>query len=435
MGYIHLIPPDMLPGRLAAAGGKGARDDSIGPGNVRKDSNRARILRQLRRHGALARVELGRRTGLSAAAISTITSDLIAAGMLTEAAGEAVAANARGRPPVDLEFNAGYARVAAASMRMDVIDAAIADFQGNLLARELIPCTTRDLDGAGICAAFADAIETVSAKLPGPPPGAVGLAVQGIVNPSAGEQVWSPILALRNTDIVSPLARRLGIPVVMENDAAATALAVAAGDERLQQGLAAVLMIGHGVGMGLLINGGPFPGTHGFSSEVGHVRRQPSGAQCRCGQRGCIEAYLADYALYRDARSVANLPIANHQQPSEEQMAALVRRAEEGEPELRRLFDEAGASLADAVRVVASILAPHRIAIAGSGMRGFHLMQPAFEAGLKHPTDPSNDPLSKIVLHRGGTELIVAGMVQLALKRLDADILDGLAARAPLREA
>lgn len=421
-----------MAGARDAGLGHAGRPDA-GTGMVRKDSNRARILRQLRRHGALARVELGRRTGLSAAAVSTITSDLIAAGVLTETAAEAPAA--RGRPPVDLQFNPDYARVAAASMRMDVIDAAIADFQGRLLVRELIPCTTRDLDATTICTAFADAIERVAARAPGPPPGALGLAVQGIVDPNAGEQVWSPILGLRNTDIVSPLVRRLGIPVVMENDAAATALAVAAGDERLQQGLVAVLMIGHGVGMGLLLNGGPFPGSHGFSSEIGHVRRQLSGAQCRCGQRGCIEAYLADYALYRDARSVANLPIANHQQPSEEQMAALVRRAEAGEPALRRLFDEAGASLADAVRVVASVLAPHRIAIAGSGMRGFHLMQPAFEAGLRYTIDPADDLLSRIVLHRGGTELIVAGMVQLALKRLDAEILDGLAARAVLREA
>ena len=415
---------------LAAGPAQAAgRREQAGSGTLKRDTNRARILRLLRRHGAMPRVELGRRTELSAAAVSTITSDLIAGGVLGESTGEAPPGNARGRPPVNLEFNAGHARVAAASMRMDVIDAVIADFQGNILVRELIPCTTRDLSGAEICEAFADAVATVAAKQPGPPPSALGLAVQGIVDPGRGEQVWSPILGVRNTDIVTPLQQELGIPVVMENDAAATALAVAAGDESLQQGLAAVLMIGHGVGMGLLSNGGPFPGTQGFSSEAGHVRRQPAGAQCRCGQRGCIEAYLADYALYRDARSVANLPITSHQQPSEEQMAGLVARAEAGEAGLRRLFDEAGASLADAVRVTASILAPHRIAIAGSGMRGFHLMRPRFEAELREALNPSYDPLSRIVIHHGGTELIVAGMVQLALKRLDAEILAALSAR------
>ena len=212
---------------------------------------------------------------------------------------------------------------------------------------------------------------------------------------------------------------------MIENDAAATGLAVVSRNSHPQQGLVAVLMIGHGVGMGLLSDGGPFPGTQGFSSEIGHVRLQPAGAQCRCDQRGCIEAYLADYALYRDARSVANLPIISHQQPSENQMADLVRRAKAGDGTLRRLFDEAGASLSDAVRIVASVLAPSRIAITGSGMRGFRLMKNSFESGLAESLTPSYDPLSKIDLDHGGTELIVAGMVQLAEQRLDMDVADG----------
>ena len=393
-----------------------------GPHGLKQENNRARILRLLRRHGPMARVDLGKRTGLSAAAVSTITSDLIAGGILAESAGEAVTGNARGRPPVNLEFDAGHARVAAASLRMDVIDAVIADFKGDLLAREMIPCTTRELSGDQVTALCAEAIRKVMTQVPGPAPSALGLAVQGIVDPTAGRQIWSPILAIRDTDLVTPLAKDLGIPVVMENDAAATALAVASRDDRLQHGLVAVLMVGHGVGMGLLVDGGPFPGTHGFSSEIGHVRRQPAGAQCRCGQRGCIEASLADYALYRDARSIANLPITNHQQPTEQQMKDLVRRAEGGEVALQRLFDEAGVSMADAVRVVASVLSPHRIAIAGSGMRGFHLMRQRFEAVVRESLTPSLDPASDIVIDLGGTELIVMGMVQLALQRLDACI-------------
>lgn len=403
---------------------------AIGSLILEKDNNRARILRLLRRHGAMPRVELVRRTNLSAATVSSITSDYISNGVMSETDEEPVSTAARGRPPVNLAFHPSFARVAAASVRMDVIDATIADFQGNVLARELVPCTTRDLQGEDVANACAEAIETVLSSAPGPRPSAIGVALQGVVDPSAGQQIWSPIAAARNADIVTPLVDRFRVPVVIENDAAATALAVVSRDSRLQKGLVAVLMIGHGVGMGLLTDGGPFPGTHGFSSEIGHVRRQPAGAQCRCGQRGCIEAYLADYALYRDARSVANLAITSHQQPSEEQMVNLVRRAEDGDSAMRRLFDEAGASLSDAVRVVASVLAPHHIAVTGSGMRGFHLMKDSFEAGLAESLDPSYDPLSKIVLDHGGTELIVAGMVQLALERLDTDVAAGTTSNA-----
>lgn len=388
-----------------------------------RDNNRARLLRQLRRHGSMARVDLGRRTGLSAAAVSTITSDLIGNGVFIEAADEPAMENARGRPPVNLQLNAGYARVAAASMRMDVVDAVVADFSGRILVREQFPCTTRTMTGDEVAEQCATAIEAVLARQPGPPPSAIGLAVQGIIDPTVGRQVWSPILSISDTDFVSPLADHFGIPIVMENDAAATALAAAQRQPELRHGLVGVLMVGHGVGMGLLADGGPFPGARGSSSEIGHVRRQPAGAQCRCGQRGCIEAYLADYALYRDARTIANLPMASHQQPSEDQMIDLVKRAEAGEAQVLSLFREAGVALADAVRVLASVLGPDRIAIAGSALRGFHLMQQTFEQGLRESRTPKLDPARDIVLVPGGLELITAGMVHLALEQVDASVV------------
>jgi predicted NBD/HSP70 family sugar kinase len=235
--------------------------------------------------------------------------------------------------------------------------------------------------------------------------------------------VWSPILSINDTDIMSPLGEHFGVPIVMENDAAATSLAAAQRQPELRHGLVGVLMIGHGVGMGLLADGGPFPGARGASSEIGHVRRQPAGAQCRCGQRGCIEAYLADYALYRDARTVTNLSITSHQQPSEQQMVDLVQRAEQGDNHVAGLFREAGAALADAVRVLASVLGPHRIAITGAALRGFHLMKPAFDQGVRESRTPTLDPERDIVLVPGGTELITAGMVHLALEQVDTSII------------
>ena len=89
----------------------------------------------------MPRVELGRRMGLSAAAVSTITSDLIGNGVFVESADEPTAENVRGRPPVNLQFNADYARIAAASLRMNVVDAVVADFTGRILVREQFPCS------------------------------------------------------------------------------------------------------------------------------------------------------------------------------------------------------------------------------------------------------------------------------------------------------
>lgn len=390
-----------------------------------KDTNRARLLRQLRRHGPMARVVLARRTRLSAGAVSAITGELIEEGVMRELPPPASdGAGPRGRPPVELGLNPGHARVAAVSIRMNIVEGVIADFAGRPISRHVVECQTRALDPAAVVERCIEAIDGARAAVPGPPPRAVGLAAQGMVDPATGRQVWSPVLRTGVMDLAGPLAARYRVPVLVENDAAATALAVVRGDPDLQRGLVAVLMVGHGVGMGLLRDGGPFPGSRGFSSEIGHVRRLPGGAQCRCGQRGCIEAYLADYALYRDGRSLADLPRTESQQPSEDQMAELMRRADLGEPGLRALFVEAGVAMADAISIVGSVLAPRRIVVTGSGLRAFRLMEPSFRSALSHAFAPGLVPERDVVFVPGGAERITEGMAQLALEAVDGDLAE-----------
>jgi len=398
---------------------------------VTRDTNRARLLRQLRRYGPMPRVALARRTRLSAGAVSAITGELIEEGILRELApppaepppAEPVSGS-RGRPPVELGLNPGYAHVAAVSIRMNLIEGVVADFSGSPVARHVVECQTRSLDPSAVVGRCAEAIAGALARAPGTGLQAIGLAAQGMVDPAAGRQLWSPVLQTGSMSLAAPLSDHFGVPVLVENDAAATSLALVRDNPDLQRGLVAVLMIGHGVGMGLLRDGGPFPGSRGFSSEIGHVRRIPGGAQCRCGQRGCIEAYMADYALYRDGRSLADLPRTESQQPTDAQMVELTRRAEAGEPGLRALFTEAGEALSDAISIVGCVLAPRRIAVTGSGLRAFHLMESSFRTALTRAFAPGLVPDRDVVIVPGGTERITAGMAHLALEAVDLDLAE-----------
>ncbi|MEQ9333418.1 ROK family protein [Thalassobaculum sp.] len=391
-----------------------------------KDTNRARLLRQLRRYGPMPRVALARRTRLSAGAVSAITGELIEQGVLCELAPPPAEpqSGSRGRPPVELGLAPGHARVAALSIRMNLIEGVVTDFSGTPLARHVVECQTRGLDPSAVVERCAEAIAGALERAPGQGLQGIGLAAQGMVDPAAGRQLWSPVLRTGAMSLAAPLADRFGVPVLVENDAAATSLALVQDHPDLQRGLVAVLMIGHGVGMGLLRDGGPFPGSRGFSSEIGHVRRIPGGAQCRCGQRGCIEAYLADYALYRDGRSLADLPQTDSQQPTDSQMVEFARRAEAGEPGLRALFAEAGRALSDAISIVSSVLAPRRIAVTGSGLRALHLMEPSYRAALAGAFAPGLVPDRDVVFVPGGTERITAGMAHLALEAVDAGLAE-----------
>ena len=74
--------------------------------------------------------------------------------------------------------------------------------------------------------------------------------------------------------------------------------------ERYRDDFIAILL-SHGIGMGLVLKGELFTGTHSSGGEFGHMIHRPDGALCRCGRRGCVEAYAGNYAIWRSARRMS----------------------------------------------------------------------------------------------------------------------------------
>jgi predicted NBD/HSP70 family sugar kinase len=404
---------------------------------VTRGSNRGRLVEVLRRRGPVPRVELARSTGLSFPAISAITSRLMAEELLREAETEAVDAvswpddaseedadgpqgRRRGRPAVLLTLNPEFGRIIAVSVRMNLIETLLADFSGSGLAQSRVTLPTRALDAAALCDLVIAQINSMLDATATPPDRllGIGIALQGIVNGDTGRHLWSPALSVTDVDLATPIGRAFGVEVVMANDAVAVALARAAAEPALAQGLSATIMVGHGVGMSVVVDGEARWGA-GAGSEIGHVKLATDGPQCRCGQRGCIEAYLADYALYRDARTFLDLPPADSQQPSEAQMALLRERARSGEPHLEHLFRQAGRALAEAVATTISVLRPHHVILAGPGLQAFDMMQSAYQERLDQAVLPWLLKSTAIYVRPSESTAIVEGMVRRTLRVVD----------------
>lgn len=405
--------------------------------NMARESNRNRLVEVLRRQGPMPRVELARSTGLSFPAISAITSRMMAEELLSETdaatspdgVGEEDAdglnGRRRGRPAIQLTLNPEFGRIVAVSLRMNLIETLIADFSGSGLAQSRLTLETRALDAGALCDiviaqidAMLDATNTPRRRLLG-----IGIALQGIVNADTGHHLWSPALSITDIDLATPIRRAFEVDVVMENDAVPVALALAAAEPVLAEGLAATIMVGHGVGMGVVVDGEVGWGV-AASSEIGHVKFAPNGPQCRCGQRGCVEAYLADYALYRDARTFVDLPPAVSQQPSEAQMALLRDRARGGDPRLEQLFRQAGHALAEAVAATISVLRPHHVILAGPGLQAFDMMRSAYEERLEQAALPWLLKSTAIYVRPSKSTAIVDGMVRRTLRVVDRNYME-----------
>jgi predicted NBD/HSP70 family sugar kinase len=207
--------------------------------------------------------------------------------------------------------------------------------------------------------------------------------VQGIADMSTGTIAWSPAFRARDIAIRAPIERTLGVPTSIANDANLMALSVITRNPLAYAGTAAVTFVGAGVGMGLIINGRIYLGPTGAAAEFGHVIHMPSGPRCRCGRRGCIEAFAADYGIYRMAEGGDPDAEPPHRAIDPVAMRAIETRARAGDARALSAFRSAGLALGFGLARTIALLDVRRITLLGSGLRAADIIKPAIDEGLE----------------------------------------------------
>ncbi|HZU89787.1 MAG TPA: ROK family protein, partial [Stellaceae bacterium] len=266
--------------------------------------NRAMTIAAVRRAGRPSRTEIVAATNLSHATISAITADLIGEGVLVEAKTPEASLIKRGRPQVGLELSGHAAAAVTLSLSMNSLSSAITDYSGLVLAEERRKLDTLKLSRRALideCVAMAR-LRLRDPALAGRRVFRIVLVVQGTTDAGSRRLVWSPITPHGDIPFAAALEQALGVPATVENDCNMMAMALSWRDpERYRDNFAAILL-SIGVGMGLVLKGELFTGARSSGGEFGHMIHRPDGALCRCGRRGCIEAYAGDYAIWRNAR-------------------------------------------------------------------------------------------------------------------------------------
>ena len=389
--------------------------------------NRLLLMEALRQHGAMARVDMGRHTGLSPASITSISSQLITDGILEEASASHVHAEGpqrRGRPTTQIDFNPKSANVVAVKVSIDGLELALADGRGTILARRTSRTSTFDADPTVFGKLVADEITALLAKvrIPARRVARVGIAVQGVADSQAGTVVWSPAFRGRNISVSAAIEERLGIPCRVANDANMIAEGLIGSDRARYGGTAAVIFMGYGVGMGLIINGQVYHGPTGAAAEFGHMNHLPDGPLCRCGRRGCVEAYVADYSLLRWASGNAATQAPSSNAIPHEDMLALEAAAHRGEPAAASAYAKAGEALGFGLARIIAILTPSRIVLAGPGTRAMALIRPHLDRALEAGVVDELRRNVEIEVVPIATDMIIKGTIDRALRHVDREI-------------
>ena len=410
------------------SGGGCADRPGVGP-LVAPDSEsltplRQRVFDRIRAAGAMPRVRIARELGVSPGSVTPLVAELIEAGLVEEIAARADAEAGRGRPAVML----GVRRDAGVVAGMKLSDAehtvVLTDFAGGLIASEGAAPRRgdRSLDG------LLDAAEALLARVceragvDRRDVRAVGIGVPGFVEAASGRVLWSPILRARDVDLAAVAAARLGLPAHVDNDANLVALAeLWFGAGRALSDFA-VVTIEHGVGLGLVINHRLYRGARGVGAELGHTKVALDGALCRCGQRGCLEAYVADYALAREAATALD-GMAADGEPAGVLLERLFERAKAGDAAARSIFRRAGRYLAVGLANVVNLFDPALVILSGERMRYDYLYSDEALAELSRLIVAADRPPPPIEVHAWGDLMWAHGAAALALSAVTEAML------------
>lgn len=385
---------------------------------------RQQVFERVRAAGQIPRVQLAKELGVSPASVTTATQELLEAGLIEEVSVLREGEQGRGRPAVALGVRADAHRVVGMKLSDREHTAVIVDFAGRLIADDTIPRRPDAMDLNGLLDATETLLDRVCAKagLTRADLTAVGLGVPGFVDSAGGRVHWSPVLTARDIPLASAATARLGLPVIVDNDANLVTLAelwFGAG-RRLSD--FAVVTIEHGVGMGYVINHRIYRGFNGLGMELGHTKVQLDGALCRCGQRGCLEAYVADYALAREATTALNWTHKEGQSISV-LLESLYDHAKAGNAAARSIFRRAGRYLAVGLSNVINIFDPELIILSGERMRYDYLYASETLAEMKNLAIATGRPLPPIEIHAWGDLLWAHGAAALALSAVSEDRL------------
>lgn len=394
---------------------------------------RQQVFERVRATGQIARVQLAKDLGVSPASVTTVTSDLIAAGLIEEIAASREADPGRGRPAVALGVRADSHFVAGMKLSDRDQTAVIVDFAGNIIAQDSVARQPGQMQTQALLDDVEALLARVCAKagLPRYRLSAIGIGVPGFVDFAEGVVLWSSVLTERAVNLAAAASARLGLPATIDNDANLIALAelwFGAGRELADF---AVVTIEHGVGMGFVMNHRIYRGARNVGMELGHTKVQLDGALCRCGQRGCLEAYVADYALAREATTALNWTHREDQSVTL-LLESLFAQAKAGNATARSIFRRAGRYLAVGLANVVNLFDPALIILSGERMRYDYLYADETLAEMDSLVITTGRPRPPIEIHAWGDLVWAQGAAALALDHVSDMILgaarDGAAA-------
>ena len=355
------------------------------PGQVanRGDLVRAAVLGLLGTRGPSSRTDIARTLDVSPATVTQTTKELLARRLITELNW---VPSQGGRPARLLGLVRTAGGAIGAKVTADHIALVAVELDGTVRTSTSVafdpngPATLDDL-----CAVLSDAVTSHDGQLLG-----VGVGVPGAVDAQASGIVDAPTLGWEQVRVGPRLREHLGVPVLVDNDVNTLAAAERIYGIGREHSSYLVVTIGRGIGCGVVQDGAVSRGAHGGAGEIGHIPISDDGPRCGCGNRGCLEAYIGQDGLIREAvrRKVIG-PRGT--------LRGLVKAARSGHRDALDVYEDAGRTLGRALAGLVHVLDPETIVLMGEGIDAWPFWDTGFEPSFRRHLMPARRGIRCIV--------------------------------------
>ncbi len=389
--------------------------------DIRSDS-RLDVLHAVLSATETTRNEIARSTGLSPATVATVVGELITEGIVVETR---MSVGRVGRPTAALAMNADRGRVVGVDVAETYVRAVLFDTALEQIGFAELERDEHLLEPDLIVDAIGEVLDRVVAQagLAREQVLGVGVSLPGLVRSTSGISVFVPYWAWHAVDL-DHLRDRVRLPLVIDNPLKAIATAeLWLGRGRYVSNLVTV-NLGTGVGAAMVLDGRITRGATNSAGEWGHSLLVLDGRLCRCGRRGCVEAYVGAPGILQTLGEIAPDHPLLDATLQRDAIGAMARAAsgEDADPAVRETIARTayylGAALADLVAVVN----PAGVTLTGwtTWTLGSHLLPAVREHLREQAPGPSILDLElEISTVRGNS--VATGIATIALERFLAD--------------
>ena len=320
------------------------------------------------RGGSVSRAQLTGVLGVSRSKISSEVGRLVGSGLLVE---DGYGDSEGGRRSSLLHVPREAGLLACVDLGATSIDVALTTFGGEVLAHASEPADIRD----GPQKVLGRAKELLEGLLAGEGAGAqdvlsVGVGVPGPVEQASGLPTSPPIMPGWDLyPVKDAFAEDYRAPVFVDNDVNLMALGEHWGG--VGRGVEHMLFVkvGTGIGCGIIVGGDLYRGSQGSAGDIGHVRADPDGPVCTCGNVGCLEAMAAAPAIVREAERLAEREpggaLAALREAGDLDLRGVLKAAEFGDTGAVGIVRRSGRLIGETLATLVSVLNPSLIVIGG----------------------------------------------------------------------